>query len=101
MNRFLINGRTTRSSSNATTMATTTCSGNGTPMAEAAEAANAPPANIKNTKSTVAASIAARINATPNHASHGLSAKTSMLPLPLVCTNSRTRGRPHSFLWRP
>ena len=85
MNRRWMSGRTRTSRRTATTTATTTCPVKPTPAAEATAAAAAPPASMRNTKSTVAASIAARISAIPSQASHGFSANQSIAPpLPLA-----------------
>src|SRR5665647_1463480 len=66
------------SSAPATTTEATTCTENGAPSAAATAPANAPPANIEKTKSTLAASTAPRTRASPNHDSQLLSLNHDM-----------------------
>src|SRR5665647_1822599 len=66
------------SSAPATTTAVITCTVNEAPTAAATAPANAPPANIEKTKSTLAASTAPRTRASPNHDSQLLSLNHDM-----------------------
>ena len=79
MNWRLTIGRTVKSSRMPVATATTTWTGNEAPRPAATAPARAPPANMMNTKSTVAASTAASTRAIPSQASQKFSVSQSMV----------------------